>query len=224
MDNPFLERLPEPLRGKLKLSLAVAGFRVEIATKGPLMKSLFDIVPVAKGKSETLSRTLAPMLDTEEGARKLFNEQPLKTHIYEMDANRALLTDASAAIILIADAAIDRLYQKVGVSLFARGANTYASGIKIAQAISSLANQYKHLGEWLQTSTSMAKDRQVVEALVGDPLKADAAAEFLSHFADYGEFEDALISCADDIVTDGTIPAKGRAGVPVITMRAIDKT
>ena len=28
-----------------------------------------------------------------------------------------------------------------------------------------------------------------------------------------------MLSCADGIVTDGTIPATGRGGIPIITMR-----
>jgi hypothetical protein len=184
------------------------------------MKSLFDIIPIAKGKADSLAQALAPMLDTMEGANKLFGEKVFKDQIFEMGADRALYTDSGAAIILVADAAIDRLHKEVNLSLFDRGAETYVLGVHIAQAISSLANQYKHIGEWLQSPGATSKDREIVKALVGDPVRLDAAAEFLKRgFTSYNAFEDALISSADDIVTDGTIPARGRSGVPVITMR-----
>ncbi len=110
MNDSFLDRLPEPQRGQIKLSIAIAGYRAEIAAKAPLMKSLFDIIPVARRKTEALSHEIAPMLDTIETTRKLFEEPFYKTKIYEMGANRNLYTDSGAAIILLADAAIDRLY------------------------------------------------------------------------------------------------------------------
>jgi hypothetical protein len=60
----------------------------------------------------------------------------------------------------------------------------------------------------------------LVAALVDDPLREDAAAEFLRRgFAHYNDLEAAILSCADGLVTDGTIPSTGRAGIPIITMQ-----
>ena len=73
----------------------------------------------------------------------------MKTAVWEMGAFQSLDEDLGATLILIAAASVDRLYRTVGVSLFNRGVSSYGDGISFVRAIQSLANQYKHLGEWL---------------------------------------------------------------------------
>jgi hypothetical protein len=217
--DDFLNRLPEPYRGRLSLALAVSGFRADVAAKRPLLESLFNIVPLARKKVTDVERKLASYLDTEESTREAFENTAKKNEIWEMGANRALYTDAASALILISATELDRLHRRASVDLFERGAETYVHGIYIARAIYALANQYKHLAKWRSEGT-LNDDAPIVAALVGEASREDAAAEFLLRgYPRYEEFEDALLSCADNIVTDGSIPASGRGGIPRITMR-----
>jgi hypothetical protein len=213
--------MDELLPPQLRAPAAVAGFRANVAVKRPLLESLFNIIPVARGKAEEQEPIIASWLDSSDEARTIMDDPQKKAAIWTAGANRALFTDAGSALMLLAMAELDRLHRRVGVSLFERGAATYAPGVSVARAIYALANQYKHLGKWRKAPHEGKDDKPIVAALVGDPMREDACAEFLKRaFATYDDFERAMLSCADDIVTDGTIPATGRGGIPVITMRS----
>lgn len=61
------------------------------------------------------------------------------------------------------------------------------------------------------------RDREILTQLLDDAMREDAAAEFsMRGFPDYDLFAAAVRSCADNIVTDGTIPPSGNAGIPTM--------
>jgi hypothetical protein len=212
------------LPASLKVPAAVAGFRANIGVKRPLLESLFGTVTRAREKAERLEPTIASWFDDMETLRQAFIDPERKNMIWEAAAHRALFTDSAAALILIVDAEMDRLYRESQTSLFGRGVDSYVPGITVSSAVHGLANQYKHLGKWRATSGSDGNDKAIIRALVGDPLLQDAAAEFLRRgFSKYNDLEAAILSCADGIVTDGTIPATGRGGIPFITMNPVEE-
>jgi len=213
------ERFPKDLR----VALAVTGFRANIVVKRPLLEALFNIVPVARAKAEPLEHESASWMDSASGLREALENPDNKHKVWEASANRALFTDAASALMLIVASELERLFRETSVSLFNRGESTYAPNICVARAVWSLANQYKHLGEWRQNPDQSRADKAIVRTLVDDEMRADAAAEFLKRggYREYHLFENALISCSDNIVGDGSIPASGRAGMPVVTMTSV---
>jgi len=212
----FIDKLPH----NLQMAYAVSGFRGSVTVKRPLLESLYNVIAPARLKSSALSGEVASWFDTMEGTRAAFDDPAKKEKIWELGPHSALISDAASTMLLIAASELDRLHQKAGISLFERGQSTYVATIRFSRATYALANQYKHLGKWRHNERNGGEDRKLVQALVDDPLREDAAAEFLLRgYATYDPFEAALLSCSDGIVTDGTIPETGRAGLPTITMR-----
>jgi hypothetical protein len=92
--------------------------------------------------------------------------------------------------------------------------------VHVSLAVHTCAIHAKHLTEWQVNPTRGESARALLTRLIGDPMRADASAEFLKlNFADYDEFAQAVLTVADGIVTDGTISENGSAGIPAITMR-----
>lgn len=216
MFQSIIDLLGEPIR----LPAAVSTFRGSVAVKRPLLESLFNIIAVARGHAEEQEPVIAAWFDTPEGAKSAFNDPEKKRMIWAAAAQRTLMTDSASALLLIVAAEYDRFHRSAQVSVLDRGAASYITGIPVARAIHTLANQYKHLGKWRVIPTEGAKERPIIAALVDDPLREDAAAEFLRRaFTSYDDLEAAILSCADGLVTDGTIPSIGRAGISIITMQ-----
>jgi|GEM_PF-4435890 len=216
MSQHLIDLLGEGIR----LPAAVTSFRGSMAVKRPLLESLFNVIRSARAHANELEPVVAAHLDTKEGADSLFNDPDKKRMIWEAAAERTLMTDSAAALILIVAAEYDRLFRTANMPILARGAASYVPHITVAEAVHNLANQYKHLANWRVDPTKGTKERRIVEALVDDALREDAAAEFLHRgFTNYDELDAAIFSCVDGLVTDGTIPSTGRVGIPVITMR-----
>lgn len=205
----------------LKVPLAVAGFRARVAVQRSHQELTFNGMLVARKKYESSQAALKPRID--EIIERLRFDADVRNVIYENGALQSLYEDLGATLILIAAASIERLYQAVGVSLFKRGVASYADGVCFVEAIHSLANQYKHYGEWLHYGPRNQKDVEIVTRLVEQPLRTDAASEFLKRtaFAEYAEFEASLLSCSDGIADPSFLP-NGRAGIPTITLRPVE--
>lgn len=207
---------PQDLRG----TLAVAGFRAAIATKRPLLEALYGMVVSAREQAEAIEPVIAKWLSSEEGTRAAFNDPAKKERIWVAGAHRTLFSDSASALVLILDAEYERLHRRTGLSTLTRGMTTYVPAIYLSQAIRACANQYKHLAEWYSSPDRSEKDRAILAQLVGDPMREDAAAEFLRRgFRSYDDLSNAVLTVADNIITDGTVPAVGSAGIPTIGMR-----
>lgn len=126
---------------------------------------------------------------------KLYEDRSIKKTQYE---------DTASALVLMSSTTLERLYNATGDSLFARGQKVY-NGTYFSIAVCSLANQFKHLGEWIhQPEPKQDRDKQIVEALVDDALRSDACAEFLTRcaFSGYDEYERSLLDCGSGFETD----------------------
>lgn len=147
------------------------------------------------------------------------NNEAARALYAERDAHKTSFEDAAAALVLIAAAALERLYKALQESLFQRGLESYVPSIRFSRALWVLAIQYKHLGEWVHGS-KVPKELPEVEALVDDPHRTDAAAEFLvrSGFNSYDEFETALLSCVVGMTETGIEPT-GESGIVSVAIR-----
>ena len=212
MSNPFIPEF-------LKVPMAVAGFRARVAAQRPHQELTFKSVLVAREKYEASQAALEPQIN--EIIDRIGDDPDVRKLIFTDAAYKSLYEDLGATLILIAAGSVERLYWAVGESVFDRGVQSYESGITFVEAIHRLANQYKHLGEWLHNGPRNAKDEEVVRRLVDNPLRPDAASEFLkrSGFTEYDEFEAALLSCSDGIADPNLLP-DGSGGIPTITIRA----
>lgn len=213
MNNPFM---PEFLR----IPMAVAGFRARITVQRSHQELTFKSVLVARAKWEASQAELEPQID--EVIHRIGHDDAVRDLIYTNGGYQSLYEDLGATLILIAAGSVERLYWSVGESVFDRGDQSYADGVTFVEAIHRLANQYKHLGEWLHNGPRNAKDEDVVRRLVDNPLRSDAASEFLkrSGFTDYSQFEKALLSCSDGIADPSLLP-DGSAAIPSVILRVI---
>lgn len=197
--------------------MEVATFRASVINKRELMSVLFANVQHATLKYVALRDEIRTW--TQSVWLDFPHSEQLRSTVAERDGWNATLQDSAAAIVLIAAASIERLYKAINVSLFDRGIVSYAEHIYFSRALWILSVQYKHLGEW-KLVKKLPSERAELEALVGDPLRPDAAAEFLrrSAFTSYQEFENALLSCSDAITEPFLVPS-GDGGVPTVMLR-----
>jgi hypothetical protein len=203
----------------LETPMAVAGYRARIAVQRPHQVLNFDSISVARQQYEEASALINAW--PADKFYTLGSDEEAKQLIWKMEASRALFEDLASILLLLAASTIERFHREVGVELYGRGAESYVAGITFVRAVVALSNQYKHLGQWTHRPRPRELDRDLVEALVDQPFRTDAAAEFLrrSGFTTYDEFESALLTCSDGIA-DPSIIADGRGGMRTITVRA----
>ena len=215
--------LPDFFPQELRVPYYVTGFRGAIATKRPLFESLFNLIATTRAKMEPLEAEVAAYADDIDGLRALLDDPERKAKVWEAGTHRALYTDSASALLLLIDAEYDRFFYSTGISLYDRGTTTYVDDVRLTTVIHTLAIHYKHLAEWRVNKKRGEAERAILAKMIDDPMRADAAAEFLQRaFADYDAFAAAVLTCVDDIVTDGVIPENGSAGIPTITARPAD--
>lgn len=216
---------PGPTKGMdnipefLKVPSAVAGFRARLAVQRPHQVLNFDSIEPARKKYQAASSIVASWFPDK--MYDLPRNEEMKQTIWEMGAAQALFEDLASIIILLAGSTLERFRREVKVDLYERGVDCYIPGIKFVRAVAALANQYKHLGQWRHEPRPKEPDRDIIEVLVGNPLRSDAAAEFLKRcaFSSYDSFESALLTCSDGIA-DPSFMADGRRGMRTITIRS----
>lgn len=173
---------------------AVAEFRYVIRAKATILAALFEQMQEAgvaycPDRAAFRRRSESEWLDT-------LNIRAERRRVREHAAKRAIYEDAGAAIVLLLVPELERLYKKIDLSLYERGHESYVPGIKFARALSLLANQYKHLGEWKKEPEKRHDGLSEVERLVGNGFITDAASEFFlrSRFACYAQVQEAVLS------------------------------
>lgn len=224
-ENPAFER---PVR--------IAEFQQHLVAQRRLMKSLFDGLSDARTNYQRTRNEFKTLLD-QNGAWFDPSNAAMVEKMTERDSYQSLYEDTASAIILLAAASLERLHKAIGETLWTRGVPSYARSIKFSRAISLLRDQYMHLGEWRYAAThpsatrktkrdaALEKKREstlkLLVRLVKYPLASNAAAEFLerSAFADYSEFEAALASCLDGLVSGPLVP-EGHTGIVQLAIKA----
>jgi hypothetical protein len=194
MNEP--QRLPEAL----SFASAIAEFRYVVRAKEPILAPLFEQMKEAGARyrpdrdaiREWSESKMLSELATPTGRRRL----------QEHKANQAIYEDAGASIVLLLVPELERLYKKIDESLYGRGRDSYMPGIKFSRALSLLANQYKHLGEWRKEPQKQHDGLRDVAKLVDNGFRADAASEFFLRcgFVDYGSVQEAVLSCSEGLV------------------------
>ncbi len=203
----------------LSRALVIATYQASVVEKRNLMRFLFAMVSESRPTYESLRNVVRGWT---QGQWLDFGvDESMREIVVERDAHRASYQDAAAALVSIAAASVERLYETLRESLFTRGVMSYAPGIHFSRAIWVLAIHYRHLGKWTH-GTGSNEGRADVKALVDDPLRADAAAEFLTRcaFASYDDFETALLSCVGDLTGPSIVPT-GDSGIPSAAVRAV---
>lgn len=202
----------------LARAMMVSTFQASVVGKRALLETLYSMVVESRAKYEPLRDEVRRWNDGHWIDFAIYAS--VQSVVQERDALRASYEDAAAALLLIAAASLERLHKALKEPLFERGALSYVPSIRLSRAIWVIALQYKHLGQWIHES-KVAPESAEVEALVGDRLRTDAAAEFLNRcgFGSYDQFETALLSCIDGLTDRGLVPT-GDSGVPGVTIRA----
>lgn len=202
----------------LKVPSAVAVFRYAMAAKRSVLEPLFDRMQCEgpryrEKRAEIRSWTDSDALDVMTTTAGLQMLQEHKVH-------QAIYEDTGATILLLSAAEMERFYKETGISLYSRGPDSYVSGIKFAHAVSLVANQYKHLGEWRQSPNKESQMRKLVAKFAGNAFRTDAASEFLlrTGFTTYKVFQDALLSCSEGIVSS-PIVVDGTSELPTVSLR-----
>lgn len=203
-----MEHLPD----FLKVPFAVVGYRASISLKRPVLEPLFDRMLVARTNLEE-SRAVVGGWSDEQILDALESEDKQKI-LWETGAHQALYDDLGSVLVLLVVSTMERFFKESGISLYERGLSSYVDGVPFSKALSSLANQYRHLGAWRKSTSDGGQNREIVEKLVDNALRTDAASEFLrrSGFTQYESFEDAVLSCSDGIA-DPSIVVDGRDGL-----------
>jgi hypothetical protein len=179
---------------------ALANFRYTIRTKREILAPLFEKMHFARAAVYTKRKEIEAWPDL-----RMLDEMTSKdgrNRLQQHQANKAIYEDAGAAIALLLLAEMERFFKETGVSLYERGLQSYVPGIRFSRALSLVANQYKHLGEWRNESEKAHLQRTEVTKLVGNAFRTDASSEFLvrSGFADYDALQQAVLSSTEDLV------------------------
>jgi hypothetical protein len=208
----------------LKLPVILASYTADVVGKRNLLSSFFTSVSQSRQSFASLRGELSGWTDDDLFA---FPFDESRRALYaKKEASKATYEDSAGALVLIAAASLERLSRALGQMIVDRGAPSYIPGIHFARAVWELANQYKHLGEWRHDPKPKRAQStmQVVALLVDDPLRSDAAAEFLNRAGldRYADFEAALLSCIDGLSSASLVPG-GSDGITSVTLVAVDE-
>jgi hypothetical protein len=215
--------LSEIVAQDMPLLSAVSQFRYNIRAKATLTEPLY--VKMASIRDSFLRRRDSARGWSEDEVFAAFRTPSSLRFLQQMKSDQSIYEDSAAAIILIVVAEMERFYRFTGKGLYFTGSESYVKGVKFSYAISRLANQYKHLGEWLETPDTPNGDAQTVQNLVDNPFRTDAAAEFLRrcNFDSYYCFEARVMSCTDDFVEPPFVLNEA-AEIPSVRVRSDNDT
>jgi len=196
----IVKKFPKAIRDEI----SICEFRGRVATQRPLLEYLFDSVTNVRNKVESFSATVQAdpdyffekIVDGDKSVQEMASRASENWNNYE---------DVGSALIMIASASLERLHSALGESLLNRGYRSYVDEVYFSQAVMAIRNQIFHFGEWRDSKSSRGdKDRERLKRLIDDPLRGDAASEFLkrSKFNEYLQFQEALLSCAEGLVPD----------------------
>jgi len=199
--------------------MIVASYRASVVNKRTILAQLFANVRAAYAMYAPLRDRIATWTDND--LLDLPQSDERQDMLAQREAWQTTYEDSAAAMILIAAASLERLYYALRESLYSRGVESYVKGLRFSRAVWALAVQYKHLGEW-RHAKELPGDSSEVEQLVGDALRADAAAEFLRRcaFESYADFERALLSCSEGFSPANVVPS-GDRGIPSVKLRGV---
>jgi hypothetical protein len=203
----------------LKRPMILAAYRADLVGKRNLLRFLFSSVSQSRQAYVPLRDTVRSW--TNDDFLELPHGESRRALYAEKEASKAAYEDSAAALMLISAASLERLSGALGHLILDRGVASYVSHIYFARAVWELSNQYKHLGDWRHNPKKRARrTMRTVILLVDDPLRMDAAAEFLERaaFSSYDEFESALLSCVEGLSGAGVVPG-GADGIASVTIR-----
>ena len=198
---------------QMRKSLAAGLYFNEVRLKHDLLKFLFDVSVKSREPYLEASKAVKERQNGKdlEELVELYHDETYLSLFEERSVQRTQYEDTASALILLSAVSLERLHKATGDSRFTRGEQVY-NGAYFSKAVCTLANQYKHLGEWIhQPHVKQDDDKQFIVALVGDAVRTDACAEFLTkcRFADYDEYESFVFDCGsgfdtEEVVTDTT--------------------
>lgn len=130
---------------------------------------------------------------------------PLASIFHSFDKTIAEQTaqDAAWAFMLIADYALQRLGDAIK-PVDTRGLGpVLATGVRLSACVWALANQARHLHEWMQTPSERLEENpsvKIIRALKHDPLNPNVAREVIAAlpYEAYVDFEEGIFAIADD--------------------------
>ena len=124
-------------------------------------------------------------------------------HTFEQTVAEQTAQDAAWALILIVDYALQRLGDSIKPIDTRELGPTLSGGVRLGAAIWALANQARHLHEWMQTPNARLEENssvRIIRALRHDPLNPNVAREviFALPYEAYIDLEDAIFAIAED--------------------------
>jgi hypothetical protein len=210
--------------GPLRDSLVAGLYANDIRAKRNLLEFLFNLS--LKAREPYVQAKDA--VERAKGGKEILD----LIELYEKDANFHLLLgeretwktqyeDTASGLVLMSAISLERLYNATGESLFSRGDKIYKE-IYFSQAIWSLANCYKHLGELInRPGDKQKRDIEIAAALVDDKKRSDACAEFIARcgFTSYDEYERLLLKCGGGFETDEFAIERATSGIVKVALR-----
>jgi hypothetical protein len=112
--------------------------------------------------------------------------------------------DAAWALMLIVDYALQRLGDTIKPCDIRVLGPILSVGVRLSAAIWALANQARHLHDWMQTLNERLEENpsvKIIRALQYDPLNPNAAREVIATlpYEAYVDLEDAIFAIAKDV-------------------------
>ena len=197
---------------------AVAQYFRRVVAMRNLMQQLFFAAKNAYEETSELT-DLQQRMEKERSP----NAEPDEEHqrlIDDTAAQMAYYEDGSNALIMLCDASLRRLGRSSRLHPRDYGVEAF-NAVRLSEAIWALANRYRHISEWRETSLSQLKSNSTFKVLIKldlDPMKDDAASQVLRkvNFRSYRAFENALLSCAREMLPKG-VAVTATAGSTSIT-------
>ena len=124
-------------------------------------------------------------------------------HSFEKAIAEQTAQDAAWALMLIADYAIQRLNDSIKPVDTRELGPVLATGVRLSACIWALANQARHLHEWMQTPIERLEEKlsvKIIRALQHDPLNPNVSREVIAAlpYEAYVDFEESIFAIADD--------------------------
>jgi hypothetical protein len=124
-------------------------------------------------------------------------------HSFDKTVAEQTAQDAAWALMLILDYALQRLKDTIAPIDTRDLGPTLSPGVRLTATIWALANQARHLHEWMQTPSSELEKNasvRIIRALQHDPLNPNVAREIIAAlpYEAYADLEDAILVIAED--------------------------
>lgn len=160
-------------------------FDKRITAQHDLMQRLFDAIGPARIEYDRLS-IIAQQWAGESEMIEMVGTDLFGETETNKEASRAVAEDSAASMVLIAYTSFERAMNNGAPTILEMG-DEVALGVTFPQAIWTLANGYRHFGEWARNDIAgrplgRNKDRAVFAALNIDPKSSNAAMLFVERY------------------------------------------